>query len=366
MKHSLLIPLLGMTLFAQSAIAQESRIHDIGVAIQSRPSPYDTTELSSLAQAMGMMTLSEAVGHNGTASRDLMATFESRLIRAQEEWIQFQSLSNSNRSTAAIEAFLQLESESIWNDEARLAFYEFHQRLARMRPERRQTHLIKAAISLNHFKYSKNSLAPSVPVELAEMESRITVRWVSFSEVPNEIAGLFVDGHWYDRSQGRFPLIYEAAGGDSLEVRLTGISNSHWPIENSVRPLTKDLELSTRLKVSRPLMTDSSACIASFNFTSRVGRLIAVDKEECRATLLQGGLNEGTQSEATTLGKKFGVQQIDPDPFRDQKPLEPLPKIKPWMWATLGGIALTALIISHNRGRQGETAAVQPVHRAGW
>lgn len=336
------------------------------LAIQSQPAPESRSELVTQARAIGLQTLSEAIGQNGSASLSLISEFESQIISAQEEWIQFQTASNSEISTKAVERFLALETLATWSQERRIAFYEFHQRLARMRPEKRTTHMIKAAVFLAHSKISDPSQSTVTPIELAEIESRLTVRWISFSEVPLEFSGLFVDGHWYERSRARFPLIFDpSSSGASKEVRLVAISNSHWPVTLSLAPVEKDLGLQSRLKADQALIASSAGCVASAPFSARLGRMVAIDKEECRESMVNGGLQEEPMKDSQTLGKKFGLEQIDSDPFRDRSPIRPVPKIKPWVWATLGGVALTALLIANQRSRQ-DSAALQPVHRTGW
>lgn len=334
------------------------------IAIQSRSASNDSMEFASQAQALGLETLAEALGRRGVASSETVAEMESRLVRAQEEWIHFQSTPLTNFSTTAIERFLALEFETTWDEESRMAYYEFHQRLARMRPERRETHLRLSTIFLAHLRLAARNQEVATPIEMAEAESRLAVRWVSFSEVPMEMAGLFVDGHWYDRTQGRFPLIYDKAATEG--VRLVGVSNSHLPITVTVSPTAKNLELASRLKPSQPLTADVPSCFATAPFSSRLGRLVVIDNVDCRTSILQGNLRDETVPAPLHLGKKFGLQQIDSDPFRDQKPLKPVAQIKPWVWAALGGVALTALLISNNRNRQQDSAAVQPVHRTGW
>lgn len=352
---------------SQQAFAKEDEKDNatIKIAIQSVVSEESTNEFESQARALGLQTLSEFLSQNGFQDPELSKKFSRGLELAQEAWIDFKNLNPLNSSStsalsSSIENFLKLEKEAEWTVDQKRAFLEFRMRLSQVQPMMRSMHQTLSAISFGHFIQTNAPLAKQVPIELTEPISHLITRWISFSDLPSEIELVFVDGHPYSRSQGKFPIIGHPQV--ATEVRLTAVSNRHWPVTTILRDLKEDLNLKDRIKGTRALLPSHESCMTSSPFDSKRQLLFAIDRETCRQRLIRA--EPLTNDENMNL--KFGLRPEDPDPFRDREPITPVPRIKPWVWATLGGIALSAILIANNAQSRSENSPTQPVHRSGW
>lgn len=352
---------------AQQAFANDDENDNatVKIAIQSVDSGETTNEFESQARALGIQPLSEFLSQNGIQNPEIPKQFGRSLELAQEAWIDFKNLNplkppSESTLSYSIENFLKLEKEAEWTVDQKRAFFEFRLRLSQVQPMMRALHRNLAAISFGHFIQTNDPLTKQVPIELTEPISHLITRWISFSDLPADVEVLFVDGHPYNRSQGKFPVI--AHPQVATEVRLTAVSNRHWPVTIILRDLKGDLKLKERLKGTRGLLTNHESCVTPSPFDSKRQHLFAIDREACRQRLISA--EPLTNDENMNL--KFGLRPEDPDPFRDRAPLTPVPRIKPWVWAAVGGIALSALLIAKNAQSRSDGSSTLPVHRSGW
>lgn len=335
------------------------------IAIQSLDSTESANEFESQARALGLQTLSAVLSRKGFQNPEVSKQFNRRLEIAQEAWIDFKNLKTLNSPSESILAssivnFLKLENEAEWNVDQKRAFFEFRMRLSQVQPIMHSFHQTLAAISFGHFIQTNDSFAKKVPIELTEHVSQLMTRWISFSDLPTNIEVIFVDGHPYSRSRGKFPVITHPRV--ATEVRLTAISNHHWPVTIIIHEMKEDLNLNERLKGTRALLTTHELCATPSPFDSKRHLLYAIDRENCRKRLLSAE----PLTNDDKLNLKFGLRAEDPDPFRDREPLAPVARIKPWIWAAIGGIALSAILIANTVPSRSPSSSAQPVHRSGW
>jgi hypothetical protein len=180
------------------------------IAIQDSELTTSPFDFKAQAKALGMQTFSEKTAIEGTRTTELDNQFDDRMAKAQEAWIQLTKPDSITAEAVSkfgedIEKFVQLETEVEWSVPHKIAFLEFRKRLSQIKPAFFSQQQKLAAISYFHLMQKKQISAHSIPVELSEAIQDLSLRMVSFSELPPEVDVVFVDGHSYSRSELQFP-----------------------------------------------------------------------------------------------------------------------------------------------------------------
>jgi hypothetical protein len=324
------------------------------------------TEFQARAQSFGIVPAAAFLAKRISERQEIDGAIREKTIAAQLEWLDSEP-PRTPSSVGAIDALLGMEDQGDWNEEIQNIFFEFLVRKASLnrRLNKDAANAIDPLIYriAQHLKRHSKSTGEQSDVirEAQKIADTMTPTAFKFTDFPEDIVGVFVNGKLYSKSQRHFE-IYFANGILETElprtkVRLTFVSNLFQPktfFISTPRNLNDLGHRQTWINPRTPCSVDFSA------YSSKHLQTAVIGDEICEQMI---GL---AAVKPQDLGQKqisdFGRGEVPRDPFQSTAPLEQPPTVRPWLWAAIGGIALTALVIS---SRSKETQ-VQPTITTGW
>lgn len=329
-------------------------------------------ELEARALSLGSTPISQLIADRKIQSTAKQVELEQKLIPAQLEWLEATSTSTFTvkpSSTSAIDSLLALESEDDWDKTQQKAFYEF--RLRKLFLSERNAvqgdmeSILRVAL---HIRMSSMTVTDSQLLQTTAflqaktLASKLEEQRLNFDSLPNDIVGVFLNGVWFPRSQRHLTLYLPPENSFSANIlRLNFISNRFRP---KVLHVSRVHEI-TNLGVREPWIDSGETCtldLSELGFSK--AQAIVFGNESCEKLVGQIPTpNDGTlRTNSLKRISEFGKGPIGIDPFQSMPPVEKPTVIQPWTWAAIGGIVLTALIISARPKDQ----QVQPNVTTGW
>ncbi len=355
--------------FISTSKASEENLEIFAPAIRS--AVISEREFEARALAMGLTPIGQLIARRKLEDQSKQNQFREKLELAQLEWLKVATVTpgtSKEAVTSAIDSLLNLELQHDWNDEAHVAFFEFLLRKATLL--NRQSGTASSDILFRIARHIKQrtitSMDPmmknsSVLNDAENFAEKLQPMHFSFSDVPEDIIGVFINGFWVPRTIEGFPYYVvpnSSPNVDHQNQRITAVSNLYRPKTFFFSQSAENLDYGGRQLWANDPHDQCAIDITPYGNNRQKNQVLGPD--ECERTI-------GLLATKGTIGgtrriNDFGSGRITNDPFQSVPPIEPLPKVQPWIWAAIGGVALTALIVS----AQSKPTNAQPTTSNGW